>query len=126
MGSLRLLHWRVKALTGKAAERERKRFFDWLREALRRDEERPRVKVSLPFVRFLTLPLEPDQPLYVLANKDAMLIANLREMIRYHQRKEFGSRAFGDSKEANRHRDAIATLSNSLVRINERSNDLNK
>jgi hypothetical protein len=52
---------------------------------------------------------------------DALLIVNLREMIRYHQRKESESRAFGDSKEANRHRNAIATLSNSLARINERS-----
>jgi hypothetical protein len=57
---------------------------------------------------------------------DALLIVNIRSMIDYHRMKESESRAFGDSKEANRHRDAIATLSNSLVKINERVHDINK
>jgi hypothetical protein len=64
LGSIRLLHWRT---SGKAAERGRKRFLAWLREALHRDEERPRPPISLPACEFLLKPLpswmsEPSQP----------------------------------------------------------------
>jgi hypothetical protein len=57
---------------------------------------------------------------------DALLIVNIRSMIDYHRRKESECRAFGESSEARRHREAITTLSNSLVRINERVHDINK
>jgi hypothetical protein len=56
----------------------------------------------------------------------AHAISNFQEVREFHRRKEAECRAFGDSKEANRHRDAIIKLSDVLNRMKERGNNPNK
>jgi hypothetical protein len=56
----------------------------------------------------------------------ANAINNLSEMREFHRRKEAECRAFGDGKEANRHRDTIVKLSDVINQMKSRGDNLNK